>query len=350
MNSKLLLPILAVVVLILVWSTLFGGLFTQNSHEVSIAVAGDVSLANNISTVVDGKDSVFKGVSNVTSDVDLLLFNFENAATYSDSAVRHKSPIKCEPRFVDLIHGNDNTVAALANNHILDFGIIGMRDTLSALDKNHISHLGVGEDENQAHQNVSQKINDRTITIFNYMDNSNFDNYSYDEMPYAKGLAPGYSGYDSGIAQKQISEAKEAGDFVIVYMHFGNEFSDAPTDDQKRIAHELIDYGADVVVGSNPHVAQGIEMYNKRPIFYSLGDFVSDLGMENASDTYLVKFDLVGDTCNCTVYPVHLNNCIPYFSETNDGNAFLNSLNPHCGELQINNGVGKLQFNLTRSD
>lgn len=350
MNRNLLLPIVAVVVLIFAWMVLFGGLFTPDTHDVSIAVAGDVVMANSIPDVLNGTESAFKGVSNVTSDVDLLLFNFENAVTYSDKAVRSQNPVRCEPRFADLVRGNDNTVVTLANNHVLDFGISGMRDTFDALNKEHISYLGVGEDENQSRQNVTQEINGRTVTIFNYMDSSNFDNYTHDEMPNSNGLAPGYSAYDSSAAEKQISEARAAGDFVIVYMHFGKEYSNAPSDDQKRIAHELISYGADVVVGSHSHVPQGVEMYNGKPIFYSLGDFVSDLGMESTLDTYFVKFDLSGDTCNCTLYPVHLNNCIPYFSEPNDGNALLNSLEPKCPQLQISNGVGQLQFNLTKGD
>ena len=350
MNQRLLLPIVAIVVLIFAWMALFGGLFTPDPHEVTIAVAGDVMLANNVPSVVNGTESVFKGVSNVTSAADMFIFNFDNAATYSDKAVKSQNPLKCEPRFVDLARGNENTIAALSNNNIFDFGISGMRDTLSALDENHIAHLGVGEDENQSHQNVTQEINGRRITVFNYMDSSNFENYSYDEVPYAHGLAPGYSAYDSRTAEKQISEAKEAGDFVIVYMHFGKEYSDTPNDDQKRVAHELVAYGADTVVGSNPHVAQGVEMYNGKPIFYILGDFVSDSGIETAQDTYLVQYDLYGDACNCTLYPVHLNNCIPYFSEPNDGSSLLSSLKPQCPQMQITNGVGTLQFNLTKGD
>lgn len=349
MNGKLLLPVVAVVAIILVWMTIFGGLFTPDSHEVSIAVTGDVMLANNIPEVLNESESAFKGVSNVTSSADLLLFNFENAATYSEKAVKHENPLKCQPRFVDLARGNDNTVAALANDHVMDYGISGMRDTLDALNKANIAHLGVGEDENQSHQNVTKEINGRTISIFNYADSNAF-NYSYAEAPFADGLAPGYSAYDSTVAQKQISEAKEAGDFVIAYMHFGKEYNDTPDDNQKRIAHELVAYGADVVVGSNPHVPQGVEMYNGRPIFYSLGDFVSDSYLENTLDTYFVNINLAGDTCECTLYPVHLNHCIPYYSEPNDGNALLNSLTPKCYELEVNNGIGKLQFNLTEGD
>lgn len=350
MNPKLLLPVFALVVLVLAWMTLFGGLFTPDTHDVSVAIGGDVMMVNNIPAVLNESTSAFAGVSNVTSNVDLLLFNFDNAVTYTDNAVKKNNPLRCEPRFLEMIRGNENTVVALANGHVCDFGVSGMRDTLSELDEAKISHLGVGEDENQSHQNVTQEINGRRITIFNYMDSNMFPGYSHDELPAADGLAPGYSAYDSAVAQQQISQAKENGDTVIVYMHFGKEYSDAPNDDQKRIAHELVDYGADVVVGSHPHVAQGIEMFHGKPIFYSLGDLVSDLGAESTQDSYIVQIDFTGDCANCSVYPIHLNNCIPYFSEPNDATSLLTSLDPQCGEMRIENGVGKLQFNLTDGD
>ncbi len=350
MNQRLLLPVLAVIVLIFAWMALFGGLFTPDNHEVSVAIAGDVMMANNIPTVLNGSTSAFAGISNVTSAADLLLFNFDNAVTYSDNAVKKNTSLRCEPRFVDLIRANDNTVVALANGHVCDFGVIGIRDTISELDEKKIAHLGVGEDENQSRQNVTQEINGRKITIFNYMDSNMFKGFSYDELPYANGLAPGYAAYDSKVAQKQISQAKEEGNNVIVYMHFGKEFSKEPNDDQKRIAHELVDYGADIVVGSHPHVAQGIEMYNGRPIFYSLGDCISDLGLESTQDSYIVQADFIGDSVECSIYPIHLNNCIPYFSDPSDGSSLLTSLSPQCGQMQINNGVGKLQFNITNGD
>lgn len=348
-----LVVILAVLLVIAGIGTFFNGGVTleKPKENVSIAMVGDVMFARTMPGYLSADTSPFAGVSNVTSAADLLIINFENAATNSASAVKGDVPLKCSPEYVPLAKANNNTIAALANNHVCDYGIDGMRDTIKYVGEAGMTPMGAGENESDAHQAVTKNVKGRNITVLNYMDSNNFAEYSYEVLPYANGSSPGYSAYNSVDAQKQIADARGNGsDFVIAYMHFGNEYSRSPNEDQERIAHELIDYGADVVVGSNPHVAQGIEMYNKRPIFYSLGDFVSDLGMENASDTYLVKFDLVGDTCNCTVYPVHLNNCIPYFSETNDGNAFLNSLNPHCGELQINNGVGKLQFNLTRSD
>ena len=83
------------------------------------------------------------------------------------------------------------------------------------------------------------------------------------------------------------------------------------------------DAGADVVVGAHPHVVQGIEMYNGKPIFYSLGDFIFDLQRENTLDAYFVKIDFINDTGECTVYPVHLTNYVPHYMDADSGESLL---------------------------
>lgn len=346
MKFKLLLPIFAVLVMLIAWFAIFGAGMSSSPEDVSIAVTGDVMFARNMPSVLSMGSSPFEGVSNVTSNVDLLLINFENAATSSNDAVKPDIPLKCNPNYAVLARANNNTVAALANNHVCDYGIQGMRDTINALNEVNITTIGAGNNEAEAHQNVTQEINGRQITILNYMDSNNFAEYSYDVLPYANGSSPGYSAYDSEDAKNQIEAAKENGNFVIVFMHYGNEYSTSPNDDQINISHELIDYGADVVIGSHPHVAQGIEMYNGKPIFYSLGDFIFDLQREGTLDTYFVQIDLVGDEGICTVYPIHLDNYLPQYMDSESGNVFLNGLTPKASNLQINNGVGKLNFTL----
>jgi poly-gamma-glutamate synthesis protein (capsule biosynthesis protein) len=350
LNKKILLPILAVLVLIVAWMSIFGGGISHSDGDagnVSIAVTGDVMFARNMANVLSLGSSPFEGVSNVTSNVDLLLINFENPATSSENALKPDIPFKSNPSFTVLARANNNTVAALANNHVCDYGIQGMRDTFNALEKANITHLGAGNNENEAHKGVTQEINGRNITILNYMDSNNFAEYSYEVLPYANGSSPGYSAYNSQDAKNQISKANESGNFVMVFMHYGNEYSTSPNEDQIKISHELIDYGADVVVGAHPHVAQGIEMYKDKPIFYSLGDFIFDLEADGTLDNYFVEIDLQGDQGHCTVYPVHLTGYLPQYMDTETGNAFLNSLTPKPNNLQINNGVGKLNFTLS---
>ena len=322
---------------------------TQAKGDVSLAVVGDVMFARNMADVLNLDSSPFEGVSNVSSNVDLFILNFENAATSSENALKGDVPLKCSPEYVPLARANNNTVATLANNHVCDYGIDGMRDTINNLNSAGVNTLGAGENETDAHKPVTQVINGRNITLLNYMDSNNFAEYDYSMLPYANGSSPGYSAYSSEVAQKQISEARGNGsDFVIVSMHYGNEYSMSPNQDQEKISHELIDYGADVVVGAHPHVPQGIEMYHGKPICYSLGNFMFDLGTESTLNDYMVRIDLVNDTGKLTVYPVNINGYLPYLMSPDDGKVFLQGLTPKCNQLNITeNGTGILTFNLT---
>ncbi|WP_298519368.1 CapA family protein [uncultured Methanobrevibacter sp.] len=355
--KKILLMILAVLVIIAIVSTTLG-VGSDNSlaqslkakENVSMAVTGDVMFARNMPGVLSLDSSPFEGVSNVTSNVDLLLINFENAATYSENQIKGDVPLKCDPSYVPLAKANNNTVASLANNHAFDYGIEGMQDTVKYLGDAGITPIGAGENENEAHNAVVKEIKGRDITILNYMDSNNFVEYGYEVMPYANGSSAGYSAYDSEDAQKQISEAKDRGsDLIVAYLHFGNEYSTSPNEDQVKIAHELIDYGADVVIGSHPHVPQGVEMYNGKPVFYSLGNFIFDQSNPETHVAYFVKIDLVNDTGRCTVYPIVISNYLPQFMGEEEGTALLSGLSPQSKEMEIHDGVGTLNFNLTEN-
>ena len=351
--SFVLVVVLAVLLLIAAVATIFmggGSNFGQPKGDVSIAVTGDVMFARNMEGVLSSDSSPFAGVSNVTSNVDLLIINFENAATNSENAVKGDVPLKCDPKYVPLAKANNRTIATLANNHVCDYGFTGMRDTIKYLKDAGITPMGAGENASDAHKSVTQNINNRDITVLNYMDSNNFAEYDYQSLPYANDSSPGYSAYNSEDAKKQISEARANGsDFIMVSMHFGNEYSMSPNTDQEKIAHELIDYGADIVVGAHPHVPQGVEMYKGKPICYSLGNFMFDLGTESTLNDYMIKVELVNDTGVLTLYPVNINGYLPHIMGPDDGKTFLNGLSPQCKELNItDDGTGKLTFNLTK--
>lgn len=350
----LIAAIIVVVFLFALLNITFSGdnndsVIAEDKQNVSIAVTGDVMFARNMPNVLSLDSSPFDGVSDVTSNVDLLIVNFENAATTSGDALKGDVPLKCDPSYVPLLKANNNTVASLANNHAVDYGITGMQDTISYLKDAGITPIGAGENEDEAHKALVQDINGRKITVLNYMDSDNFAEYSYDVMPYANASNPGYSAYDSEDAAKQIGENNDS-DLIIAHLHFGNEYSNSPNENQVKIAHELIDCGADVVVGSHPHVTQGIEMYNGKPIFYSLGNFIFDQSNPATHSAYFVKIDLIGDTGECTVYPIYISNYLPQHMDSESGNSLLNGLSPKTDQLEVSDGIGKLTFNLTDGD
>ncbi len=325
--SFVLVVVLAVLLLIAAVATIFmggGSNFGQPKGDVSIAVTGDVMFARNMEGVLSSDSSPFAGVSNVTSNVDLLIINFENAATNSENAVKGDVPLKCDPKYVPLAKANNRTIATLANNHVCDYGFTGMRDTIKYLKDAGITPMGAGENASDAHKSVTQNINNRDITVLNYMDSNNFAEYDYQSLPYANDSSPGYSAYNSEDAKKQISEARANGsDFIMVSMHFGNEYSMSPNTDQEKI--------------------------KGKPICYSLGNFMFDLGTESTLNDYMIKVELVNDTGVLTLYPVNINGYLPHIMSPDDGKTFLNGLSPQCKELNItDDGTGKLTFNLTK--
>ena len=80
--------------------------------------------------------------------------------------------------------------------------------------------------------------------------------------------------YDSAVLLEEIQRAKESCDFLTVYVHWGIERNTKPESYQRTLGQQYIDAGADLVIGSHPHVLQGIEYYKGKPIVYSLGNFV----------------------------------------------------------------------------
>lgn len=351
MIRNILLIVLVILVIFAAWATVFNpshSVVKNTSKEnVSVAVTGDVMFARNMADVLSTDSSPFAGVNDVISAVDLLLINFENAATSSENAVKGDVPLKCDPSYVTLAKANNVTVAALANNHVFDYGVGGMQDTVSNLKQADITPIGAGNTADEAHQPVVKDINGRKITILNYMDSQNFEEYSQDVMPIANDSNPGYSAYSSQDARKQIEQNNDS-DLIIAYMHYGNEYSQSPNENQINISHELIDLGADVVIGSHTHVPQGIEMYNGKPIFYSLGNFIFDQSNEQTHVAYFLGMDMTGDYVDCTVYPIHISGYLPQHMDSEDGKALLSSLTPQCSQMNItDNGTGKLTFNLT---
>jgi poly-gamma-glutamate synthesis protein (capsule biosynthesis protein) len=328
-------------------------LFQEDKENLSLAVTGDVMFSRKMPGVLDYVDTPFKNVESVTKNVDLLLVNFESPVTASTKALKSDVPIRSDPSYIKLLKANSNVIAALANNHISDFGEIGLNDTLKYLKDNGITTIGAGNTKEEATKPVIQEINGRKIVILNYMDQDNFKEYSQSEMPQAtsgnNGSNSGYAAIDLDKIKKDIEDNKESTDLVLVYLHYGNEYSHAPNDRQKNISKTFIDYGADIVVGSHTHVTQGVEIYKDKPIFYNLGNFIFD---QSNPDTHLAMFleiNLVNDTGEVIVHPIFLRNYLPEFMSTSDGKNLLNGLTPNSDLNITSDGKGKLVFPLGSS-
>ena len=356
MLKKRFLKILIVIFLILLALSICGTFlmnmdddsYSLGKDNVSIAVTGDVMFGRKMPAVLDSGESPFRYVENVTKNADVLLVNFENPVTTSSYAVKGDVPLKADPKYTYLLSGaNDVVVASQANNHALDYGETGLNESIKNLREAGIYVIGAGINSAEATKPVVIESGDRKITILNYMDANNFAEYR-GVMDPATANSSGYSAYDSELAERQVREARENGSSIIIaYLHYGNEYSRSPNDNQIKISHELINDGADIVIGSHAHVTQGVEMYNGKPIFYNLGNFIFDQSNPATHISYFLNLELVGDNCTVTLYPTYISNYLPTFMDADSGKALINGLYPQCDELNVTDeGTGVLTFKL----
>ena len=194
-------------------------------------------------------------------------------------------------------------IVALANNHSTNFGVKAFTDTLDILTKSNIKYVGGGVNSAEAYQSTKMQVNGLRITFLNYNSIVGATNATTSSPGVAKfAIKPWTEIDDRDDIEKiknNIKEAKKNSDLVVVEFHWGVEYTPNPIQSQINVAHAAIDSGADLVVGTHPHVVQAFESYKNVPIFYSLGNFIFDQEWSTetkqgvVAETYFYKKRLV---------------------------------------------------------
>jgi hypothetical protein len=159
----------------------------------------------------------------------------------------------------------------LANNHMMDYGVGGLKATLDEIEQNGLDHAGAGMNFSEAYKPFIKEINGYRFGIVNACEAQfgvlDYSSHSEDA---------GYAWINHSLIDKTILNLKKSCDFVIVFPHAGLENYSVPQREWRYRYRHLCDLGADVVIGSHPHVPQGYEEYESSLIFYSLGNFYFD--------------------------------------------------------------------------
>ncbi|MFA9375407.1 MAG: CapA family protein [Lachnotalea sp.] len=203
------------------------------------------------------------------TNADLTMVNEEFPFSDRGTAMEDKQyTFRIDPERVQVFNDLGIDIVTLANNHVLDYGQEALVDTFDTLDNAKIQYVGAGNNYDEAKQLREFEINDKKIGVL-------AASRVIPIASWAAGTSPGvFSTYDASGLVEEIKKADSLCDIVIVYVHWGIEKNEYPEDYQRKLAKQYIDAGADIVIGSHPHVLQGIEYYNGKPIIYSLGNFV----------------------------------------------------------------------------
>lgn len=161
---------------------------------------------------------------------------------------------------------------SLGNNHTNDYLDYGMEQTLAYLQKSPLAYSGAGHNEAQALAAHREKVGDHEFSFLGYVGwPGNFSPNQVAEGEHKGGAA-------LSTRDNIVDSVSAQGDsrVVVVANHSGKEYSELPTDNAQQILYAAIDAGADIAIGHHPHVLQGLQVYNKKLLAYSLGNFAFD--------------------------------------------------------------------------
>lgn len=282
-----------------------------------------------------GEDYFFDGVRNLFENDDFTLVNLECVLSDSTDRVEKTWNLKGKPGYVGILTGSSVEGASLGNNHTFDYGQSGLDDT-----RNVLSQAGIifGFNEHVATYETDSGI---VIGIVSASQLSGDETHA-------------------GYMRDGIKKLRDEGaDLVIASCHWGIEGDHYPYHYQQKLAHQIIDWGADLLIGTHPHVLQGVELYKGKLICYSLGNFCFG-GNRNPADkdtaVFRQTFTFVGGVLQRNISA----DMIPYsISSTTQRNDFqptpaegnrkktiigkLNDYSKAYSEIEFD-GNGKLQI------
>jgi poly-gamma-glutamate synthesis protein (capsule biosynthesis protein) len=230
-------------------------------ENVNILFVGDLMFDRGIRYYAEkngGNNFIFKKINNELLKYDFVVANLEGPITEEKSISANTSPgstnnyfFTFDPSVAKTLYENNIKIVNLGNNHILNFGENGLISTKKYLKNENIEYFG----DPFENKSIIKDFNGFKIAFINYNE---------------------FLEKDVQFTINQIKNIKPVVDVVILYAHWGVEYVKNPSEYQKQLACQFIDEGADIIIGSHPHVIQTKEKYKERIIYYSLGNFIFD--------------------------------------------------------------------------
>jgi poly-gamma-glutamate synthesis protein (capsule biosynthesis protein) len=239
----------------------------------SIIAGGDIMLARGTNRYIKlfGPRYPFIEISDEIKLHDIAFANLESPISNRGKKYSPNKGIyfRADPSVIDGLLYAGFDVLSLANNHVFDWGMDAISDTMDLLSRNGFRFSGVGSSRPEALRPAVIQINDKRIAFISYNDIFPF---SITDSGHTM-VVPSVRNSD---VEKEISFLNENYDVIIVSLHTGREYIPEPETEKVELMRRLVDYGADVVLGTHPHVIQGIEAYRDGIIAYSLGNLIFD--------------------------------------------------------------------------
>lgn len=252
--------------------------------SITISVVGDLMCHSpQFENARVSKDSFdfnppFREVKSLLSKADLTFGNFETVTAGKENGNYTGYPKFNSPAsYISALVNSGFDLLTIANNHMLDRGMIGVIRTISEIRKNNISYTGafLSQSDRDSIRVFNLKGIKLAVLAYSYGTNGN-------PVPQGKNYLINLIDYD--LIKNDITKAREKGaEIVLVNFHFGDEYKREPNDFQKEVVDKTVSLGADIIIGGHPHVIQPVKLFKTQNalfdtglVAYSMGNYFSN--------------------------------------------------------------------------
>jgi Bacterial capsule synthesis protein PGA_cap len=244
-----------------------------SGEKVILAFGGDVHFEGVLSQkLASSAPTLLAPIKPVLASADVAVVNLETAVTNSGFAATKEFVFRAPPSAFAALRGGSVDVASLANNHGMDHGEQGLRDSLAAARRYRFPVIGAGHDAKRAYAPYRVTVKGQRIAVIGATQVLD------DHLISAWTAGPGKPGLASAKnvprLLEEVRRVRRSSDTVVVYLHWGVEAERCPSSRQRQLALALVKAGADVVVGGHAHRQQGAGTMEGALVGYGLGNFV----------------------------------------------------------------------------
>jgi poly-gamma-glutamate synthesis protein (capsule biosynthesis protein) len=289
---------------------------------IRFAAVGDVMLGRGVKRDIQdkGPEWPFLQVRSFLKERDLVYANLEMALDHGCQPLDKRDVFRMPVELLGGLTGSGINIYNLANDHTLDCGREALMQMTSWLTASGFHTVGAGQNQYQARVPVYVTHGGITVGILSFL------TFPVEGIEYCEACT-GPAFYDRETLIRYMDEMQKRADYRIVTFHWGSEYSLLPDNYQSGLAHEAVDFGADLVVGHGPHVLQSLERVRGKWIIYSLGNFVYDSVFPGGQEGAILCAEFrPGKMMNLRLLPVNIQSGQPAFMRGDSARKVLQAM------------------------
>jgi poly-gamma-glutamate synthesis protein (capsule biosynthesis protein) len=257
--------------------------------ELRLVFAGDVHFTGRTLQLLRDPETAFGDIASTLRGGDLTILNLETAVTERGTPQPKRYHFRAPVTAYDALRAAGVDAVSLANNHTLDYGQVGLLDTLDAARAADFPVFGAGRDADEAYTPWLTTVRGVRVAVLGIS-----QVHDLAEQWRATATRPGIAtAFDTRRATAAVAAARAQADLVIVYMHWGIEGNPCPSGEMKRFAAKLSAAGADIVVGTHAHTLLGDGWLDRTYVHYGLGNFLW-YGSSRSTDSGVLRLTVRG--------------------------------------------------------